>query len=294
MAEQKVDLTKIRDFGENMNDTFLFIRQNFSPLLKSFLAICAIFMLSQAIFNGMYQSRSIAILRDLMSGSRNNKNPFGVVTSPVYIFTVIIALLTFVSMSVALGAYFKSYSQNSERPPAMEEVWAIFMKYYLKVLVFIIPIYILVMIGCVFCLVPGIYLWVTFVPFSLVIMIEDTGFLTSISRCFDLVRENFWSSLAIYLISYIVYKLCGLMIGGMIALVVALAGYLSTDDLGNSFAVATSFLNVFAFCFYIIFFVSAALNYFSLVESRDGTGILNRIDNIGKKKTVVDGDEEQY
>ena len=28
MAEEKVVFRKVRDFGENMNDTFLFIKQN--------------------------------------------------------------------------------------------------------------------------------------------------------------------------------------------------------------------------------------------------------------------------
>lgn len=294
MAEQKLELRKIRDFGENINDTFLFIRQNFLPLMKSFLAICAIFMLTQAILNGMYQSRSMAMFTEIFTGKRNSVNPLTQVFSIEYLLVILSILLTFVSMSTALGAYIKYYVQNNKAEPLIEDVWNIFKKYFFKILIYSIPIYVMIIIGFFFCGVPGIYLWVVFVPFSLVVMLEETNFSDSFSRCFDLISQNFWTSFAIYLVSYVIYSVCGLIVGGLISAVVGLLGYLTTEDLTNSFAVATSFLNIFSFCFYIIFFLSAALNYFSLVETKDGTGILGRIESIGKNKNNFDDAEEQY
>ena len=294
MAEQNIELRKIRDFGENMNDAFLFIRQNFRPLIKSFLAICAVFMLAQAIFNGMYQSRSMAFFKDIFSGQRGNANSLSKVFSIEYFLMILSAWLTFAAINVALGGYIKYYAQNNGTPPTLEEVWTIFKKYFFVILLYTVPVYFIIVVGCFFCLLPGIYLWVVFVPFSLVVIFEERSFGDAFGRCFDLIRENFWSSFAIYLVSYIIYSICGLLIGGIVSALVALAGYLTTDDLGTSYAVLTSFLNIFSFCFYIIFFVSAALNYFSLVEIKEGTGILNRIDNIGKNKDNFDNIEEQY
>ena len=44
-----MELRKLRDFGENINDTFQFIRQEFKPLLKSFFAIAGVLILVTGI-----------------------------------------------------------------------------------------------------------------------------------------------------------------------------------------------------------------------------------------------------
>src|SRR4051812_7618895 len=110
MAEQKIQLRKIRDFGENINDTFLFIRQNFKPLMKSFFAISAIFMIGQAIFNGIYQSKSFGVFDEILKGRRTRTtSPLDNILSIEYVLTILFALLTYVSMKVCLGAYVKYY-----------------------------------------------------------------------------------------------------------------------------------------------------------------------------------------
>jgi hypothetical protein len=294
MAEQKIELRKLRDFGENMNDTFLFIRQNFRPLIKSFLAICAVFMLTQAIFNGVYQSRIITLYRDFLGGRRNGVNFWDQIFRIDVLLIILSAMLTFVSMSVVLGAYMKFYAQNDGTPPSIDDIWSIFKRYFFKVLFYSIPVFLLIAFGSIFCFVPGIYLWVVLVPFSLVVIIEESNFGDSFSRCFELIRENFWTSFAIYLISWIIYNLCGLIIGGVVSAVMGLAGYLTTENLSKTNVYISSFLNIFSYSFYMIFFISAALNYFNLVEAKDGTGILNRIDNIGRKKNNFDNIEEEY
>jgi hypothetical protein len=63
MAEQKVELRKIRDLSENLNDTFTFIRQNFKPLVTSFLGIAGIVMLANAIMGGYTKARPETFLK---------------------------------------------------------------------------------------------------------------------------------------------------------------------------------------------------------------------------------------
>ena len=299
MAEQKIELRKIRDFGENINDTFVFLRQNLKPLLRSFFAICGIFMLGQAIFNGMYQSHSLGgVLQDLFSGrartGRSNSNPYAAIFSFEYFMVIIFMLLTFASMKVVLGAYLKFYLENDGQQPGIEDIWMLYRKYFFKVFFYSIPVGLLTITGCVFCLFPGVYLWVVFVPFTFVIMIEDADFSTAFSRCFEIIKENFWTAFAIYLVAFIIYYISSGIISVVVGLVIGLAAYFTTKDIGATVGIATSFLNIFSFTFYIIFFISAALQYFSLIEQRDGTGILNRIDSIGTGKNNFDNIEEQY
>ena len=131
-------------------------------------------------------------------------------------------------------------------------------------------------------------------PFTLVVMIEEADLSTAFSRCFEIIKENFWPSLALYLVAYIIYSISSSIIGVVVGLVAGVAAYFTTKDISTAVGIATSFLNIFSFIFYTIYFISTALQYFSLTEQRDGTGILNRIDNIGSDKNNFDHIEEQY
>lgn len=129
MAEQKVEFRKVRDFGENLNDTFLFIRQNLKPLLKSFFAISAIFLLGQAIFAGIYQSNMLTAFDPLRSGVGN----FGWINSIFsanYFLMLIFSWLAYTSMKLCLGAYIKFYVENNGLRPGIDDIWNLFRKYF--------------------------------------------------------------------------------------------------------------------------------------------------------------------
>src|SRR5688500_1783125 len=102
MAEQKIQLRKLRDFGENFNDTFLFLRQNFKPLLRSFFAISSIVMVGLAIFYGINQSRSFSMLGAVFKGSSRGTDPYNNMFTIEYMMLVLFMLLTFVTMEVVL------------------------------------------------------------------------------------------------------------------------------------------------------------------------------------------------
>ncbi len=297
MAEQKIELRKIRDFGQNINDSFVFLRQNLRPLLKSFFAICGVFMIGQAIFNGIYQSHSLGIFDQLLGGKTNTNyqtRGFSDVFNFEYFLLVIFMMLTYVAMNTALGAYLKFYLENDGVQANIDEIWSIFKRYFFKVFLFSIPIVLLIIVGTFLCILPGIYLGVVLVPFSFILIIEDTGLSGAFNRCFEIIKENFWSSLVIYFVAYLIYAVASGIISTVVTLVFGAAAYFTTKSIGSTVAVATSFFNIFSHIFYVIYFVSAALQYFTLVETRDGTGILNRIDNIGSDKNNFDHIEEQY
>ena len=56
MDQKKIELRKVRDFGQLLSATFEFIRQNFKLLFKSNLLIAAPFILLAGVFMGLYQS----------------------------------------------------------------------------------------------------------------------------------------------------------------------------------------------------------------------------------------------
>jgi hypothetical protein len=294
MAEQKVEFRKIRDFGEIMNDAFSFIRQNFKPLFKSFFAICSFFMIAVAILNGLYQSQYLSSLDELMYGKRMQGSLIKQFTGSGYFLMVFFGLTAFVSMQVALGAYIKHYVTNHGSRPGIEDVWAIFIRYFPRVLLYCLPFTLFTIIACFFCLFPGVYLWVVLLPFPLVVMMENLGFTKTFNRCFEIISNEFWPSFGIYIVSYLIYLICTSIIEGVFTFIFEMFHIFSTGNMTRAKDFVIAFLDIFSYSFYIVFYIAVALQYFSLVEKKEGTGLLHRINTIGDNKNHFDNIEEHY
>jgi len=134
MAEQKVELRKVRDFSENLNDTIAFIRQNFKPLLGSFVAIAGVFMLVSAILSGLYQSQYALFFKEIFMGKR--ANPEFAATNMLdgrYFLVIMFSWLNFVAMQVAVISYMKVYDVKNQQTPEIVEVWDVFKQHFFKV-----------------------------------------------------------------------------------------------------------------------------------------------------------------
>lgn len=294
MAQQKVELRKVRDFSDNLNDTFLFIRHNLKPLLTSFLGISGVFMLAAAILSGLYQSNMGSVLKQIINGSTTTYNdPFYMVDGK-YFLMILFAWLNIIAMQVAIVSYMKVYEAKDGEVTSIDEVWQVFKSYFFKVFIYTIPITLLIGVGCLFCLVPGIYLAVVFVPFPVVVMMEDQSLGGAYSRCFTLIKDNFWVSFGLYVLVYIIYSFSSGIISAIIGAVAGLLFYFTTKDLGSTIGVVTSILSIFSFVFYIIYYVSVVLNYFNLSERFDGTGMMRKLGTIGDAPQNFDNIQEQY
>jgi hypothetical protein len=293
MANQKVEFRKIREFGEILGDTFVFIKSNLKALITSFLGICFLFMVAHAIFNFVYQTRSFGIfdrfregyVRDDYSGIRN-------LFTIQYLMTVLFAWLSHIAMNVTLASYVKVYVEQDGITPRFAQVWDVFRRNFLRVLIFSLPVFLLIAVGFVFCIIPGVYLLIVLLPLQMILVIEDVGLDEAFNRCFRIIRENFWVSFAIYLVSWLIYAFSAGIIGLMIGFVFGIVTFLSTGKIGPAAGVLSSVGNLFAAVFYIIFYISVALNYFNLAERADGTGILRKIENIGSSGEHPDQDEK--
>jgi len=295
MAQQKVELRKVRDFSDNLNDTFGFIRQNFKSLVTSFLGIAGIFLLSAAVVNGVYQSQTSGNVFDqIFNGKQTTSEPLGMFNS-TYLLVIILAWLNYNAMTVVIIAYMKVFDRNNGATPSLDEVWREFRKYYLKVLFYTIPVVILLLIGLLLCILPGVYLAVVLTPFAPIIMIENETFSGAFNRCFTIIKENFWMSLGIYFVMYLVYSFSSGIVSLIVGILTGVISWFTTKDVSATVGIVTSVFNVFSFVFFIVYYVSVVLHYFNLAERYDGVGILRKLDTIGTNtSTHNDATEEQY
>ena len=300
MAEQKIELRKVRDFSENLSDTFLFIKQNLKPLLISFLTIAGIFLLASSILNGVYQSQVGGTMwKDIMDGARDGaagrttRSPFEYFNG-TYFFIPLLTWLGMTAMHVVIVAYMKLYEEKKNHASTTQEVWEVFKKYYFKVLISTLPVYIVIVIGFLFCLLPGIYLAVVLLPFPVVMIMEDVSFGTAFNRCFTIIKQNFWISLGIYIVVYLIYSFSSTIISSVFGLITGGISYLTTNDVATTMGVVMGIMQAFTFVFYIVFYVAVVLHYFTLTEEHDGTGIFKRLDTLGDTRAGYNNQEEQY
>src|SRR4029078_1598834 len=163
-----------------------------------------------------------------------------------------------------------------------------------KVFFYSIPIALLMGLGFVLCIIPGIYLWVVFVPFSVILIIEDETLGGAYDRCFRLIKNNFWISLGIYFLTYLIAAFGGGIISAVVGGIGGLISYFTTKDINATVGIVTSILNILGFIFYIVFYLSICLHYFNLVEKYDGTGMMRKLDSLGGNDQNFDNTQEQY
>lgn len=291
MDNQKMELRKLRDFSENLNDTFQFIKQEIKPLLTCFVAICGVFIIASGVFSGLYQQNMIANIMHIVKGtgkSAESINTFGFAN----LLLLFLGILSYVIMQVVLAAYFKMYEQKGKISPTIDEVWKVTTQYVVPIFFYTIVYTIITIISAFFCLIPIFYFSVVFAPFTMIYVIEDRSFTSGFNRCFALIKDNYWVSFGIYVVSYIIYGFGSILVGSAIGSIGGLTSYFTTKDVATTAGVVTGLLGIFTHIFYIIFFVSIALNYYNLVEQQDGDGLLKRINTLGTNEG--DTTEEQY
>jgi len=251
-------------------------------------------MLLTTAVTAINQSRMSDAFKGFSSGSAN---PFGILSaifSVYYFLTIFLMLLTFVAMKVVVIAYMKVYDEKGSESPTLAEVWPVFTAYFLKVLVYSVPVSIIITIGWFMCLVPGIYLWVVLAPFEALIIVENRSFGDAFSRCFNLVAKNFWMSLGIYVIGMIIYYFGSWILTGIAGMFVGFSSLFTLKDISNTTIIITSLLGVFGYVFYIIYLVAVNLNYYNLTEHYEGTGMLRKLDTFGNTQSGQNQPEEQY
>lgn len=292
MDKQKIQLRKVRTFSDCISDTFELLRQNGKSIFKSFVLISGIFLLVTCVLSGFNQSNIISY--GLRSAGSSTNNPFSVMFTPLYFAVIAAGIMSYIAMNVVVASYYKLYEQGNDNP-SVNEVWKVFSSYFLKCFIGYIPVMLLIAAGTVFLIVPGIYMAIAFTPFIFVLVTEDASIGDAISRCFSLTKNNFWSSFGLYFVTYMIVAVIAGAIGFIISLITGMVTYLTTKDVSNSLTIGFAVFSALSYLTYVILFMVVGMQYYSLAEKLDGTGLQLRIDNLGTHQTQQAADiEEQY
>lgn len=280
--KQHIELRKLRDFGQVFNDTFVFFKDNLKPLLRSLFVICGLLIAISAISTAatFLNVSSIASFTPMQNTYSMESHTVSMLTSAVV--TIIVLMITQSCISLVTLCYISVYLQNKKQEPELIQVWGYFKYYFWRVIGATLLLGLLAGIGCLFCVLPGIYLAVVFSMVIPVIIMENASFGYAFNKSFSLIRNNWWFVfgviIVVWLIIFVAYKIAGIPL----SLVALTSKLLTTKSLITPLLIFFSIMQNLLIVTHSLLTIAIALCYFDLSEQKEAIGLLSRIENFGK------------
>lgn len=310
---QKLFLRRLRDFGEKISDSLLFIKINWKNLFLLYAIFVVPFIIVAGIVAVLFASRIYAGLQG--SADIFKITDFFSIELAVILFCL---LMSGASYQASVYSYMRLYEENKGQQPSIAQVAQVFARKAVKVFFYSIGISILFAICIVLpmllvAIVPIISVFVImlmlmfcvmfFLHINCVYVIEDGDFSSGFFRLLNLLQNRWWHCMGYTFIIGLIYYVFGFIV----QILFSLLGIFSINFLepgpfegAESKAAVTTMVLGFGLLllinqiFYLIVFSGIGVNYYSLVEEKDGSAIEEQIEAIGTNNDKYGGIEEEY
>ncbi len=292
---QKISFYEKRDFGEKINVTFAFLRQNFAPLAKSILFIAGPAILLISVVTGVYQ----ATIMDMSTGAETFDYleilSQSSLTSFLSIF-VSALLVTVVYAYLVLYVERENYDNIT-----VAEVWERVKQHYLVVVVSVFVYSVLVVLGFMLLIIPG-FIVIAALSFLFIIQIKEGLSLgAAFSRCFKLVSDNYLSTLGLILVTSILIFIISMVVMLPFGIALGVPAFFSLsqgsglEDAGGTMKVVLiafqALSSLLSYLLYAVLLIAVAFQYANLVEKKEAAGLLESVNTIGQSERPTRDDE---
>ena len=293
----KISFYEKRDFGEKINVTFAFLRQNLVPLGKSILFIAGPFILLVAVVAGIYQATVFNMGSDPGAFDFTGLLTQGSLTSFLSIF--VSALLVTV-----VYAYLVLYVEREDyQHITVADVWDKAKQHYLTMVLSVFVYSALMVVGFIFLFIPGLIVLAALSFLFIIQMKERISFGEAFSRCFKLVSDNYLSTLGLILVTAILISIISMIVILPLTIALGVPAFFSISeapDMANTdgvfkvlFIAVQVVSSLISYLLYAILLVAVAFQYANLVEKKEAAGLLESVETIGTKREA-DGEDETY
>ncbi len=290
---QKIVFRKIRNFSQKLNATIEFIRQNIKPLGKSILYILG----PLAILNGLLFSQYISFIFGNMSAAEpiDVQNPLASVFNETYIgfmiFSIFSAVLNFSVIINFMKIYDKKYPEEITVTEVLNASWKDLLPLF--VLGFIATI--LMVIGFIAFVIPGVYLMVVLSLSIPILFFEKKGVFETIGRSFKLIKNKWWSTFGLMFVASILMYAVSMIFIVPFYVFYFISIFTLVDEMGISADITSwwfqggmtfsvMFMMLGSYLTYSVPMVALSFQYFNLVERQESVGLLSEIDQLDDHK----------
>ncbi|MCU0341291.1 MAG: hypothetical protein MUE30_15535 [Spirosomaceae bacterium] len=289
-------LLQERDFGQKINATFQFVIDNFKPLMLSLLYIAGPPALIGGFFMSSYQSGILGIQQEVLGGGSTDLAFSGMYS----MFTSILFLFLFLGIAglaatLVVNAYLLEYEEGN-RAITPETVWNRMKSYILTSLGYSIVMVLFVGVAALFFILPGIYVSVCLSLMYMVLMRENLDMGDTFRRCFYLIKDKWWSTFGLLVIVGFISGIIGYIfqiptMAVMISSLLQGKGAEAPSEVWN--VISGVIATVGSILVRSLVLVAIGFQYYNLVERRDGAGIINAIEDLGKTEEAREDKREE-
>ena len=291
-----IEFKKERDLGAIISDTFKFIRENWKDYFNAVIKIAGPFILIGAFIMVFFFSSFSTLMANMQGATVNNEDPnliFGFMGSMFgWIgLLMLVGVVIYVLVSATSLYYIKSYMESSGKAD-FTEVRKNTFKNFWKFIGLGILVLLIILLGAVFCYLPGIYLAIVLSLSTSILVFENKSISDTISHSFTLIKGQWWNTFGVLLVVGLLVSLLGSVfsIPAFIYQMIKMATIASSQD-------ATEVFNIFNDPIYIglnvlsfvgkyvlssITLIATVFIYYDLNEQKNLTGTLEKIDSIGR------------
>ncbi|PKK34747.1 hypothetical protein BWI96_20780 [Siphonobacter sp. SORGH_AS_0500] len=276
-----IRLREERDFSEIINVTFQFTFQNLRTLGPVLLYFAAPFSLISGIATGLFQSQLFSLASDRYGmASSFSTAGWGI----EYLLSMLFNLLAHIVMSLVVSTYLVQYL-NTDGPIEPADIWRVVSRKLLPALGMYILYGLSLLLGAILCFLPVVYPYTVFSMGTISMVQEDLSPIGSLQRSQELAQLS-WSdglsTFGIRILVTIAASFLGAILSVPMYLIMFLQGLKVLGENLQWIMMLTSIISVGgAAILGGLVDVALGFQYFSLVEKKEGIGLMEEISQIG-------------
>ncbi|MBZ0205432.1 MAG: hypothetical protein K8H89_03835 [Flavobacteriales bacterium] len=289
-----IELRQQRDFSAVISTGFQFVRQNWKALYRPLFFICLpIYLLASVLFGSFFRSfygNALAGNQELMMTGMMGS------MGSMFLGYVLMALSMLLLYAI-IYEFMRYYMENKGQTPGMGELWKVVRGQLVSYFVIGFLAGIIATFGMVLFIIPGIWLAIVFTMAFPLHAFERTDIGDSIGRSFKVIKGRWWMTFSLVIvlamligfISYIIYLPFMLLTG-----LGAMSGIGSMDDpaaMGERMGWLMTLMMVLGGVVNVIFqpllHVPIGLHALSLIEEKEGRGLLQRVDDLNTARPTA-------
>jgi hypothetical protein len=310
VEDQKIEFKQRRDFGQKLNATFEFMKQEFKPLFKGIIYIAGPMIALSSLISTYFQQWSLSLM------DFSFEDPEAFFSDDLWSSMaglLVFSTAAYIFLFAVVNEYVKDYIKAGNSSIDISSLWSTVKNnlgnYAASIIVYAILMFAfffaiaLVFVGIVatdstsLMIVGAIgMIIITFMSVAVIYMVpiiyntESEGILSSIGRTVELLRGKWLSTIGLLIIASIIAAIARFIFAIPSYILMALGfmhGIQDPESMDLSFTQSISYgITIFIatvgnFVLTVIPLIALIFQYYNLVERKDASGLMERIDQMG-------------
>lgn len=287
-------LLQARDFSSIITDTFTYIRLNIKVLGKALLYFVIPLLILLSFFIYLYFQSIFNFFPGQMEGqdpeiySQNLEDGLGSMFGTLSM-TMIVSLIAITALCVIIYNHMALTVEQGNGNVEITDLWNRMKSDLLIVALLIISAGFATVLGALFFILPGIFIYVKLSILPAAYIHERRGFIESFSRSWNLTDGHWWYTFGIIivmnlLVSFISYAFTIPLM--LIFMFLNLSGVQpDPQSIGMSISIMYGLMILISYLFYVLPYAALGLHYYNLLERKEGTYLQQRIEQLGSGPT---------